>query len=278
MALVGIAGTHGLRMATPNSSGLDNGFLMTQKLEKRGYLAMATTRDTSLAVRAMPSQVFKILRRTCCPRCGLAMIRMNGRPFDIGNVPIVFVAFCLGGLVMKMAHSLGLVDRQYYDMSRRIAAVIFLATPHRGTDMAQAFDRFSRWSKIIPRRTFVVEMMPSSPVLKEINDKFRHDPSNLLIWSFYETQETNIGMSRLLVVAKDSAVLGYQGEIVISLDTDHVKATKFASPTDTNYLKVLNGLKGVARQLPGERHGLYAPLSFEKIEVRKHPSSHGSKN
>jgi hypothetical protein len=203
----------------------------------------------------------------------------NSQPFSIGEVPIIFVAFCLGGLVVKKAYILGLALRQYRDMSRHIATVIFLATPHRGTHLAEILARIS--GKIIPARTFVAEMIPNSAVLEELNDKFRHDASNLLIFSFYETRETEMGTmpSRLLVVAKDSAVLGYRGEISISMDTDHYNVIKFANSTDANYLKVLNSLKIVARQLLGERPGLYAPLSFEKIEVRKHSKdSHRSED
>ncbi|KAE9379835.1 hypothetical protein N431DRAFT_476914 [Stipitochalara longipes BDJ] len=195
----------------------------------------------------------------------------NGQPFGIGKVPIVFVAFCLGGLVVKKAYILGLALRQYRDMSLHIATFIFLATPHRGTPIAEIFDGIS--GKNIPARTFIAEMRPNSAALEELNEKFCHDASNLLIFSFYETRKTEIGtgMSRLLVVGKDSAVLGYQGEISISIDADHHNVIKFANSNDTNYLKVLDSLKSVARQLLGEGHGLYAPLSFEKIEVRKHP-------
>ncbi|KAN0103385.1 HET domain containing protein [Hyaloscypha variabilis] len=130
-------------------------------------------------------------------------------------------------------------------MSRHIVTVIFLATPHRGTHLAEILARIS--GKITPARTFVAEMIPNSAVLEELNDNFRHDASNLLIFSFYETRETEMGTmpSRLLVVAKDSAVLGYQGEISISMDTDHYNVVKFANSTDANYLKVLNSLKSI---------------------------------
>jgi hypothetical protein len=131
--------------------------------------------------------------------------------------------------------------------------------------------RISCGSKILSRRNIITELMPNSPALKEINEQFRRHASicMILIWSFYETQKTDIGISRLFVAPRDSAALGYDGEFPVSIDTDHIKVTKFASPNDVNYLKVLASLKSVIRQVSGERRGLYTPLSFEKIEVQQ---------
>ena len=48
-----------------------------------------------------------------------------------------------------------------------------------------------------------------------------------------------------MVLEKDSAVLGYPGEISKALDADHHQVCKFDSPDDPSYIAVRNVLKSL---------------------------------
>lgn len=53
------------------------------------------------------------------------------------ETPIVFVAHSMGGLVVKKAYLLALHDPLYNGIFKRIHAMYFLGTPHRGADSVQ---------------------------------------------------------------------------------------------------------------------------------------------
>ena len=52
-----------------------------------------------------------------------------------------------------------------------------------------------------------------------------------------------------MVLDKESSILGYPGEISISLNADHHDVCKFISPDDANYVIVRNALKTLVENL-----------------------------
>lgn len=87
------------------------------------------------------------------------------------------------------------------------------------------------------------------------------------IWSFYETLPTKLGLSRSLVLDRDTSTLGYPGEHSFPLAANHSDMCRFASTDDANYLQVLGGLKKIMKQISPQRPLLYEALSFAKSEV-----------
>lgn len=63
---------------------------------------------------------------------------------DIGNVPLIFVVHSMGGLIVKEAYMQGQNDPNYESIIKAISAITFLATPHRGTNLAELLDRILR--------------------------------------------------------------------------------------------------------------------------------------
>lgn len=87
-----------------------------------------------------------------------------------GSAPVMFVAFSLGGLIIKQAHINGLTNKVYHEMARQFAGIIFLATPHRGDDLS---NRLSKSLRLLGSADeAVAAMVPDSAVLELINYKF----------------------------------------------------------------------------------------------------------
>jgi len=165
----------------------------------------------------------------------------DGVDLDIGKVPIIFVVHSMGGLVAKKAYLLGQNDDTYQDIIRLISAMIFLATPHRGTNLAEVLNKLLT-ALFQPSRDFIADLEKSSPALEELNEQFRHVAPKLSIWSFYETLATPVGITKLMVLDKESSILGYTNEISRPLNADHHGICKYSSPNDSNYVSVRNAL------------------------------------
>ena len=69
-----------------------------------------------------------------------------------------------------------------------------------------------------------------------------------MVVSFFETQATAIGTAKVLVVEKDSATLGYGGEISMSLDANHHNIVKYETREDPSYEIVRDMLLSLAEK------------------------------
>lgn len=171
----------------------------------------------------------------------------KGEDLGIGKVPIIFIAHSMGGLVVKKAYLLGQIDEEYQAIIASISAIIFLATPHRGTNLAEVLSKVLTASLQSPK-TFIAELNRSSSALEELNEQFRHVAPKLSIVSFYETLPTSIGPMKLMVLEKESSILGYPKEISRALNADHHTVCKYSSPQDPNYVSVCNVLKSLVER------------------------------
>lgn len=87
-------------------------------------------------------------------------------------------------------------DPEYESIIKAVSAIIFLATPHRGTNLAELLDRILRSSIISSPKEYVSELTKNSITLQKLNEQFRHVAPKLDIVSFYETQSTAIGTKK----------------------------------------------------------------------------------
>ncbi|KAL8804009.1 MAG: hypothetical protein Q9223_005944 [Gallowayella weberi] len=169
---------------------------------------------------------------------------------EIGKVPIIFVAHSMGGLVVKKAFILGQNDNQYREIIASARAVLFLSTPHRGTNLAELLNRILAVSVFNhSAKQYIAELRQNSPALQDINEQFRQVAPRLTIFSFYETQQTAVGPRKMMVLEKDSSILGYPNEISKPLEADHHNVCKYTSQQDPNYVSVRNALKSLLRKL-----------------------------
>ncbi|KAI4910198.1 hypothetical protein J4E90_007630 [Alternaria incomplexa] len=152
-------------------------------------------------------------------------------------------------LNMGQAYMQGQNDPEYENIVKAISAIIFLSTPHRGTNLANVLNRILQSTPVTNSKPFISELTRNSSTLQKLNEQFRHIAPKLKIVSFYETQPTSIGpksaRARVMVLERDSSLLGYPGETSNPLNADHHGVCKYESPHDPNYITVRNVLKSL---------------------------------
>jgi hypothetical protein len=92
-------------------------------------------------------------------------------------------------------------DPEYAAIVKAITAITFLATPHRGTNLAQVLSRFHQTTALTNTKQFISEMGRNSLSLEKLNEQFRHIAPKLDIVSFYETRPTPVGLKAIRVVS-----------------------------------------------------------------------------
>ncbi|KAL5348092.1 hypothetical protein ACLOAV_006572 [Pseudogymnoascus australis] len=162
---------------------------------------------------------------------------------NIGERPIIFIVHSMGGLVTKKAFLLGQNDPEYSGIISKVSSILFLATPHRGSNLAELLNKILQVSFNHTPKQYITDLNRNSPALESMNDEFRHVARALKIVSFYETLPTSIGMKKMMIVEKDSAVLGYPDEVPMAMKADHHTICKYPSREDVNYINLRNLLK-----------------------------------
>jgi hypothetical protein len=195
-------------------------------------------------------------------------VDQDGWTFDIGSIPIVFVAFDIGGVVVKKAYTLGLADPRTSKMADRIAGMLFLATPHgTSTNLAGMLHRIFRAGGMMEPIP-IIDMAPIAIVMQAIDIEFRKNATKLSVWSFYDMQTTNARLLRFPLLGGSTSVIRNPKDFSAVLDSDHTNLCKFGSCTEVNYLAVLSGLRAIVQRTVEGPDLIYKPLSFERIEVR----------
>ncbi|KAJ3578212.1 hypothetical protein NPX13_g2351 [Xylaria arbuscula] len=169
----------------------------------------------------------------------------NSENLHLGERPIIFVAHSMGGLIVKEAYMQGQNDPAYAEIIAAVSSMIFLSTPHRGTNLAEALNRILRVSFVSNPMQFISELSAGSQTLQKLNEQFRHVAPRLEVVSFYETRPTSMVKTNVMVLEKDSSVLGYPGEVSKPLDGDHHDVCKFDGPDDPRYVAVRNVLRSL---------------------------------
>lgn len=85
----------------------------------------------------------------------------------IGNRPMIFVVHSMGGLVVKKAFIIGRTDDHYKDMISKTYGIVFLGTPHRGSNLAQSLNNILKATAGGPK-IYVSELEKGSTSLQDI--------------------------------------------------------------------------------------------------------------
>jgi hypothetical protein len=226
--------------------------------------------------------------------------------------PIVFICHSLGGIILKTVLVKANEQRTHYQfIFEHPKAVIFMATPHLGSDMATFFDRFTK----LPVPNFVMDktnirlLKSHSLQLLDLTNRFveRVDEFKAIVF-FYETKRhpntkrvvcinnprfpepqpfatewVDLGCQ---VVDEHSATLRDSREQRFPLSADHHSICKFESTNDPKYTLVLGLLKNIigksldvnlnVRAPPAIRLRLEAPDSFTTPSSSRPPSAYPS--
>ena len=166
----------------------------------------------------------------------------------------------MGGLVIKRAYIMARQKEGHEKLAERIKAIMFLATPHRGADLAQLLTKVLNVSP--GARPFVKDLHRNSLATQSINEEFPQYCQDLQLYSFYETLPVTYGLGKSLVVEKDAAVLGYPNERSSYLNANHREVCKYADHNDPNYQTVRNTLASI----------------IDKLRVSDIPARHAANN
>ncbi|KAI1322243.1 WD40 repeat-like protein [Xylariaceae sp. FL0255] len=162
-----------------------------------------------------------------------------------GNLPILFIAHSMGGLVIKKAYLLATRNEAYKNVAARTTAMYFLATPHRGSDSAAYLKIYLSLPLLSGSKSFVKELMPDSQTVHDINYDFRYSCGHLKLFSFFESQPT----AGIMIVEKQSAIIGLPNEEEQYLPADHRHVCKFESDQDPGYLIVMRKLRATVEDI-----------------------------
>ena len=146
----------------------------------------------------------------------------------------------MGGLVIKRAYILARQRDEFHGLAARVRTIVFLATPHRGADIAQLLSKILNFSH--GSRPFVADLHRNSLATQSINDEFPQYCQDLQLYSFFETLPTPHGVGRSILVEKDLSILGYANERTAYLNANHREVCKYSSQSDPNYHTVRNAL------------------------------------
>ena len=164
-------------------------------------------------------------------------------------------------------------DERFAEVLKMTRAIMFMGTPHRGSDIASSLKpliaainfglKYTGGSAIAgTMRADLIEMLAcNSNALDAINESFVHRVKNKQIVSCYELERPE-NMNQLVsstvcdellaltcwqIVTKQSALLRIPEEDDIPLQANHMSMCRFSSSHDSRYRLARNALLRVAR-------------------------------
>ncbi|GAW22188.1 hypothetical protein ANO14919_117230 [Xylariales sp. No.14919] len=194
--------------------------------------------------------------------------------------PIVFIASCLGGIVLMKA--LDMATHNYDSVRLATHGIIFLATPFRGTSFEEVADwaepGLRAWASIRNKNVSnLMQYVKSNFELGETVQRFttfcREQELDGYVSTFYETGKTSLPrqiVPRLPVmwsqekplVDKQSATL----DIVphpLPLDRPHIQMNKFRGPDDPGYIVVAKRVQALLEEVRKGR-----PVEMANVWIR----------
>jgi len=81
---------------------------------------------------------------------------------------------------------------QYARMMSQVRAMLFLATPHRGSAYAEFLHNVLKSAPGFSSKAYIQELEKASTTLQDINEQFRTICDGIQLVSLYETLKTSI--------------------------------------------------------------------------------------
>ncbi|KAK2608988.1 hypothetical protein QQS21_002468 [Conoideocrella luteorostrata] len=157
----------------------------------------------------------------------------------LGDIPIVFVAHSMGGLVAKQAFLCAHSGVGTSNLYSRIRGMIFLATPHQGSDWPKFVENVLQINSL---SRYIKNLSRGSESLMKINEEFERLAHHLQLWSFHELRSTPVpkGSSFKILVVDPS---------LARINADHRQICKFNSRSDPNYKLVQHAIVTTVKRI-----------------------------
>ncbi|KAK2034338.1 lipa and NB-ARC domain-containing protein [Colletotrichum zoysiae] len=178
------------------------------------------------------------------------------------NNPIIFVAHSLGGLLVKRAllYSNDVRDKNQEDVRSIFIStygIIFLGTPHTGSDIAAWGLVLQRMADAIaPRKVFESEsvllktLKKDNETLENINNHFLDVYQRFQIHMAHENHKTDVKGTKMIVVDAKSASPQLPGVTYYGVEATHSGMCKFNSPSAPGYRNVSTAIRNWAEEAP----------------------------
>ncbi|KAK7943808.1 uncharacterized protein PG986_012921, partial [Apiospora aurea] len=163
------------------------------------------------------------------------------------QLPIVFVAHSLGGVIVKDAlnQSAGATtDNTRQQLLERTRGVIFLGTPHRGSSSASYGRTAFRLSQLFAFQSANIKLITAleqnSETLDRISTEFNESLAKnerIRLWSYSEERQVRFGLVGMHIVPPDSARIGHNRESWGSISGDHRHIAKYSDSRDDGFAK-----------------------------------------
>ena len=168
--------------------------------------------------------------------------------------PIIFVGHSLGGLVIKQAlitarehENTMSEDDNYASIIRNTVGIIFLGTPHKGSDQAKWDGIATNLAKVLKKEhndTIVNALSRGSSALEGLQSSFAGISDRFSYSTFSEEREyPGIGK----IVDDESAILYLPKESRNSIPANHLGMSRFASVSETGFKRVVIAIKALLR-------------------------------
>ncbi|EXJ89617.1 hypothetical protein A1O3_02684 [Capronia epimyces CBS 606.96] len=165
--------------------------------------------------------------------------------------PLIFIAHSLGGIVVKQALLQARLESRYHCIKDATRGLIFLGTPHRGSEKATYGKVLANVAQFVtsrPPARLLKALETNSATLQRLTADFRHQLPDYQVYSFYE-QRPMKGFSNL-IVEKYSALLDVNHEEQIPVDSDHSAMCKFETESDDTFEKVYKRVRRMMKTEP----------------------------
>lgn len=168
--------------------------------------------------------------------------------------PIIFVGHSLGGLVIKQAlitareheHAMS-EDDDYAKIIRNTVGIIFLGTPHKGSDQVKWDGIATNLAKVLKKEhsdTIVGALSRGSSTLEGLQSSFAGISDRFSYSTFSEEREyPDIGK----IVDDESAILYLPKESRNSLPANHLGMSRFGSVSETGFKRIVIAVKKLLR-------------------------------
>ncbi|TGJ80423.1 hypothetical protein E0Z10_g8343 [Xylaria hypoxylon] len=156
--------------------------------------------------------------------------------------PIFFICHSIGGLVVKSALIKARKREDLRPLLFDCHGITFFATPHRGSsymsmpNLRESIQQLLFLERPLPRSITKELRLGYKPLLK-LHDKFMDVASELRVWTFYETIDSQLsGLGsydfdevhfRAPITSIKSGLIGSRAEQALSLESDHAHCASF---------------------------------------------------
>ncbi|KAH8782222.1 hypothetical protein F5882DRAFT_439845 [Hyaloscypha sp. PMI_1271] len=163
---------------------------------------------------------------------------------------VVFICHSLGGLLFKQALVLCNNGQNYRHLLERIHGIVFMGTPHRGSDIAFWASYAGNLINAVSfgtrtNKDLLGVLRKDSSFLGSLSQKFVLQSRFMHILSFYETER--FPMLNCRIVEKGSAHLSVSNEILLPIKADHRTMCHFSDPASQKWISFSSAVMNLAR-------------------------------